>query len=501
MTTLSPGVQEVLDAHGLDPAPIDPGLRSTQMTAHVLTIFVMDVVITIGALFLAKRVRFDSTAVIGGGSPTLPLSGTRYTVVVVCLAAAWLLTLAIRGGYRRGIFGVGLEEYKRVIGSTALLAGAVAIVCYLGRIEVARGFLAVAFPVGAVGLVIGRSIARKWLHRARERGHLVRRVLVVGDHAHVGQLVSVLRRESYLGYAVVGACLPTYEEDFLPAEDIPVFGGLNDVAEVAQAVSADTVAVTAVSGSGTAFLRRLAWSLEGVGVELLVVPSLTDIAGPRIQMRPVAGLPLLHVREPEFTGMRRLSKAAFDRVAATALLALLSPLFLVVAIAIKLGDDGPAFFRQTRVGTHGEEFRCWKFRSMVIGADKKIDSLRAQSDRDGVLFKIHNDPRVTRVGRILRRSSLDELPQLLNVLRGQMSLVGPRPPLPNEVRQYGDDVRRRLLVRPGITGLWQISGRSDLSWEDTVRLDLYYVENWSFFGDLLILAKTARAVVSRAGAY
>ncbi|MGI8692967.1 MAG: sugar transferase [Geodermatophilaceae bacterium] len=502
MSTLSRGVDDALDSPAaLRTSEIDPGLRSSQMTAHVFSIFLVDVVVTIGSLFLAKRVRFDDPGVTVARSAFEPLSGTRYSIVVLALAAAWLLTLAAHGGYRRGVFGVGLEEYKRIIKSTAMLAGAVAVVCYLGRIDVARGFLAVAFPVGAVGLVLGRSVARKWLHRQRERGHLVRRVLVVGDHAHVGQLVSVLRRESYLGYAVVGACLPTYEDDFLPAEDIPVFGGLSDVAAVANSVQADTVAVTAVSGSGTSFLRHLAWSLEGVGVELVVVPSLTDIAGPRIQMRPVAGLPLLHVREPEFTGLRRLSKAAFDRVAACTLLLLVSPLFLAIAAGIKFGDGGPVFFRQIRVGTNGEEFSCWKFRSMVTDADKRIDSLRTLNDYDDILFKIRKDPRVTSVGRFLRRSSLDELPQLINVLLGQMSLVGPRPPLPTEVRLYGDDVRRRLLVRPGITGLWQISGRSDLSWEDTVRLDLYYVENWSFFGDVLILAKTVRAVFSGSGAY
>lgn len=494
----APAVEAPAPVHPADP---DLGLHSARMSAHVLFIMVMDGVITVAALILAKRVRFADPSITVAGPPSEPLSGIKYTVLALGLAALWLLMIALRGGYRTSVLGVGLDEYKRVLKATFLLAGAVAIVCYLGRIDVARGFLAVAFPLGAVGLVIGRSAARKWLHRQRNRGHLVRRVLVVGDHEHVGQLVSVLRREAYLGYSVVGACLPTYDEDFPSAADIPVFGGLNEVAKVARAVQADTVAVTAVSGSGTSFLRRLAWSLEGVGVELLVVPSLTDIAGPRIQMRPVAGLPLLHVREPEFTGLRRVSKTAFDRITAVTLVVVLSPVILAIAAAIRLGDSGPVFFRQTRVGSHGEEFRCWKFRSMIVDADKRVDSLRQLNDFDDILFKIRKDPRVTAVGRFLRRSSLDELPQLLNVIAGEMSLVGPRPPLPAEVREYGDDVRRRLLVRPGITGLWQISGRSDLSWEDTVRLDLYYVENWSFFGDVLILAKTVRAVMSGSGAY
>jgi len=330
---------------------------------------------------------------------------------------------------------------------------------------------------------------------------LVHWVLVVGDSAHVDELVAVLRRESYLGFAVIGACLPEHEHGFGRGGHPPVLGRLSQVAEVVRSTGADTVAVTAVSGSDTSFLRRLAWSLEGPSVELLVVPSLTDVAGPRIAMRPVAGLPLLRVREPEFTGPSRFAKSAFDRVGASLLLVVLSPLLLAIVIAIKAKDGGPAAFRQVRIGTNGREFSCWKFRTMVVGAESQLESLRPSNHVDDVLFKIRDDPRVTGVGRWLRRTSLDEIPQLINVLRGQMSLVGPRPPLPQEVIEYGDDVRRRLLVKPGMTGLWQVSGCSDLSWADSVRLDLYYVENWSFFGDLLILAKTLRAVVRGQGAY
>jgi exopolysaccharide biosynthesis polyprenyl glycosylphosphotransferase len=249
-------------------------------------------------------------------------------------------------------------------------------------------------------------------------------------------------------------------------------------------------------------LRRLSWELEGSGVDLVVAPSLTDIAGPRIHIRPVAGLPLLHVEQPEFSGGRRLLKGTVDRLLATSALLLLIPVLAALAAAIRLTSSGPALFRQTRVGVDGRTFTIFKLRSMYVDAEQRLAALQDRNENaDGLLFKIKDDPRVTPLGALLRRFSLDELPQLLNVLRGDMSLVGPRPPLPAEVAQYGDDVRRRLLVKPGLTGLWQISGRSDLSWDESVRLDLHYVENWTLALDLLILWKTGFAVLQRRGAY
>jgi exopolysaccharide biosynthesis polyprenyl glycosylphosphotransferase len=259
--------------------------------------------------------------------------------------------------------------------------------------------------------------------------------------------------------------------------------------------------VSGLPGRSSRLLRRISWSLEGTGVDLVVSPALTDVAGPRIHVRPMSGLPLLHVEEPDFHGARRIVKGVSDWVAGAFLTLLALPVLILIAVAIKVSDRGPVFFRQTRVGVHGREFPCLKFRSMVVDAEERLAKLQAANEHDGVLFKIKDDPRVTGVGKIIRRLSLDELPQLFNVLRGEMSLVGPRPPLPSEVEQYGDDVKRRLLVKPGITGLWQVSGRSNLSWEDSVRLDLYYVENWSLSTDIVILAKTIRAVLSRDGAY
>jgi exopolysaccharide biosynthesis polyprenyl glycosylphosphotransferase len=253
---------------------------------------------------------------------------------------------------------------------------------------------------------------------------------------------------------------------------------------------------------GPELLRRLAWALEGAGVDLLVAPALTDVAGPRVNVRPVSGLPLLQIAEPEFTGMRRLLKGAVDVTGSAVLLLLLAPAFLLLGLVVRFSSPGPVFFRQVRIGRDGKPFTMYKFRSMYADAEDRLAEVRALNDHgsDGVLFKLTDDPRVTPIGRLLRRYSLDEFPQLINVLRGQMSLVGPRPPLPTEVAQYERDVHRRLLVKPGMTGLWQVSGRADLSWEETVRLDLYYVENWSVALDAEILWKTARAVLKGAGA-
>src|SRR5665811_1474546 len=282
---------------------------------------------------------------------------------------------------------------------------------------------------------------------------------------------------------------------------VPVLGDESEAAEIAQRIGASTVACTSSAGFDTGGLRRLGWALEGSDIDLVVVPGLTDVAGPRVLTRPVAGLSLLHVDAPVFAGPQLALKTAIDRCGAAFLLIVLSPLFAVVSVLIRRDHKGPVFFRQERIGKGGTSFPMLKFRTMQVGAEAMLQSLLDRSDGQGPLFKLRDDPRITRIGAKLRRYSLDELPQLINVLRGQMSLVGPRPPLPSEVEAYEHDVRRRLLVKPGMTGLWQINGRSDLSWEESVRLDLYYVENWSVMSDLMILWRTGRAVIHASGAY
>jgi len=278
-------------------------------------------------------------------------------------------------------------------------------------------------------------------------------------------------------------------------------GCLDDVVSLAATLGADTIAVTSASETAAQYLRQLSWQLEGSGIELLVAPGLIEVAGPRLHIRPFEGLPLLSVEQPRFEGWQRMVKVGVDRFVAAMALLTLAPVLLGIAVAVRMSSPGPVLYRQERVGVNGRTFTMLKFRSMVVDADRKLDELRAANISDGLLFKLRDDPRVTPVGRWLRRLSLDELPQLFNVLGGTMSLVGPRPPLPGEVARYDSSVSRRLLVKPGLTGLWQISGRSDLPWEEAVRLDLRYVENWSLATDLLIIWKTGRAVLSRSGAY
>jgi exopolysaccharide biosynthesis polyprenyl glycosylphosphotransferase len=423
-----------------------------------------------------------------------------YESSVVVFPLLWVLACASTRSYERRFLGTGSEEFRRVFEAGLRLLAAAALIAYAFKIDVARLFVLLAFPMTVVLTLLLRYLARQSLRRSRERGESVHRVLVVGRERACAELVRQLRREPHAGFSVVGACVDRSNGNDI--EGVPVVGTSATIIEALQTSGADTVAIGAWSDVTPPDLRRLSWELEGSGVALVVAPSVTDFTGPRIHIRPVAGLPLLHLEQPEFSGGRRMVKGTVDRAAAALALALLSPLLFAVAVFIRVTSPGPALFRQTRVGVDGRDFIIYKFRSMYVDAESRLAELAdANEASDGLLFKMRNDPRVTPAGRWLRRFSLDELPQLLNVVKGDMSLVGPRPPLPREVAQYGDDVRRRLLVRPGLTGLWQISGRSDLSWDEAVRLDLHYVENWSLSFDVVIIWKTLFAVLKRDGAY
>jgi exopolysaccharide biosynthesis polyprenyl glycosylphosphotransferase len=248
-------------------------------------------------------------------------------------------------------------------------------------------------------------------------------------------------------------------------------------------------------------VRRIGWDLESTGVDLMVAPAITEVAGTRVHSRPVGGLPLMYIESPSYEGGKKAAKTILDFGVAWIALIIASPIMLAAALAVKLTSPGPVLFRQERIGLHGKAFNVYKFRSMRVGADAELaELLRQQGTDDRPLFKVENDPRITPIGEFLRKFSIDELPQLLNVIRGEMSLVGPRPQRAEEVALYDNAAGRRLLVKPGITGLWQVSGRSDLSWEDTIRLDLYYAENWSFIDDFVILLWTVKVVLQSRGA-
>ncbi|GAB3450299.1 sugar transferase [Streptomonospora sediminis] len=443
----------------------------------------------------ALRIRFPD--------PLATAAGPWYLAFSLALPLLWILAVAVSGGYARRFIGQGTEEFRRVLSSGVLLTAAVAVSAYAAKVDVARGYVLLALPAVMLADLVMRYAWRKRLHRLRVRGRCMRGVVAVGHLDAARDLVRQFRREPYHGMRVIGVCLPVQQLGAArgAVDGCPVLGGFGAAAEAAERVGADTVAVLSCPEMDGAELRRLAWRLEKSGTDLTVAPALMDVAGPRTTIRPVAGLPLLHVEHPELHGARRVVKGLFDRAAAALALVALAPFLLGPAVAIRALDRGPALFRQTRVGKDGGEFTVYKFRTMVVGAEGLKEVLRLANEHDGVLFKMRRDPRVTAFGGWLRRYSLDELPQLINVVRGDMSLVGPRPPLPEEVARYGRDVRRRLVVKPGMTGLWQVSGRSDLSWEESVRLDLRYVENWSLTLDVQILWKTWSAVVRGAGAY
>ena len=423
--------------------------------------------------------------------------------VALALAGAliWVAAVACSRGYERVKIGVGTAEIRAVFRAAATIIVLTALPCaFLDKQRtIATVFIACTIAVAAS--TTARFLARRRLHHQQRAGQHLRHVIVVGSLYAAVDLVTVLERDPTSGIRVVGACLPAADAVQAEALGVQVLGDLDQVPNLVTQHGVDAVAVTTGEATRHSYLRKLSWALEGAGVELLVHPGLIEVAGPRMHIRPYVGLPLLHVEQPHFTGWRRLIKRATDVSLAGLGVLTIGPLLLIIALAIKFADGGPALFRQVRVGIDGTTFTMLKFRSMHMDAEERLADLRAQNPHIGMLFKMEDDPRVTPIGRILRKFSLDELPQLFNILAGSMSLVGPRPPLPSEVDSYESDAHRRLLVTPGLTGLWQVSGRSLLSWEETVRLDLRYVENWTLTLDLLILWKTFFAVLAKRGAY
>ena len=484
-------VSEWVQAAQLLPAPRSGVDRQRRrwMRRYLTALVMLDATAATVAAVTAYLVRFTDGPV-------------GYLAFSVMLPLAWIAATALARAYDDRVVGLGPEEFQRIGHAFLALTAAIGFASYATKADVARGYVLFALPM-AMGLsLLGRWAARRRLHALRKVDRCVHDVLAVGGEHSVMDLLVRLRQEPNSGMRVIGACLASGDGSGLRGLGVPLLGGLDDVAAAVRDTGADTVAVTSSAELEPTRLRRLAWDLEGSATDLVVAPGLMEVAGPRLHIRPMTGLPLLHVEEPEFAGIRRVIKAVADRTIAAVALLLTAPLFLVIAACVRLTSRGPAIFRQTRIGKNGREFTMLKFRSMYVDAEARRAELDSLNERaEGLLFKIRDDPRITRFGKVLRGLSLDELPQLVNVLCGHMSLVGPRPPLPAEVELYDDDVRRRLLVKPGLTGLWQISGRSDLTWEESVRLDLRYVENWSLSLDLLILWKTAFVVVRSSGAY
>ena len=470
--------------------------RSRALRYQAVTVFALDVLVICASLALGAWGR----QCWGLFAPPINVNESAW-LAGPAIAATWLLSILMAGGYTRTRFDVGTEEFRVVSQATFATAGLVGIGCYLLDFQLSRGFFLLAFVIGGPALLTARWGLRRLVHSIREFGLLQHNVLLVGEMSGVEEVTRVLAREKKFGYRVIGCLTPDGARDHETSGGVPVLGPCDDVIWQVLSSGADVVFFVAGGVASSAQMRRIAWELQEHDVQVVVAPSISEVSGDRVRIRPVGGLPLIHVGPPRALDAARWGKRLLDIVGSAALLILTSPALLFAAARIKAHDGGPVLFWQTRVGRDGREFELIKLRTMVVDAEAELARLHSQAGYTEGLFKLAADPRITRPGTWLRRLSLDELPQLLNVLRGEMSLVGPRPPLPHEVARYHGDMSRRLQVRPGLTGLWQISGRSDLAWDEAIRLDLFYVDNWSMIRDLSILLRTVRAVVRSDGAY
>jgi len=460
-------------------------------TRYASRLFYSDVVVIVVTLLCYALTVLDGLGEIVSwpGGPFIP-----YWAILVVVGVVWLTALDAIDTRDRHTVGQGVIEYRRIVNATLAVFALVVTICFFARIDLARSLFIIAFPIGLVLLLTSRWFWRQWLRAQQQAGRYLHRAVVIGERSKVEHVIGSIERATGSGFEIVGVITNTPDARL---RGIPVVGDLGSPGAAVGAIAGDTLIVAGSDDLDPMTMRRLGWAVADRDGQLVVAPALTDVAGPRIHTRPVAGLPLVHVEFPRLDGYKRFAKRAFDIIGSALLIAGFSPILLATAIAIRMDGPGPIFYRQTRIGRRGREFGMRKFRSMVANADDQLASLLdVQGTTDQPLFKVTNDPRITKVGRFLRKHSIDELPQLFNVFLGEMSLVGPRPQRAAEVALYDDDAHRRLLVKPGMSGLWQVSGRSKLSWEDALRLDLYYVENWSFTQDIQILFRTVKAVVA-----
>lgn len=478
---LIPAPAATTDARAVFLPPVDAQSSGLAWARRYRTrLKITDISIIVAAVGCAFLVRF------GVSDPSAPFGAFHpdYWSISAIIIIAWIIALGAFHSRDSRVVGVGPAEYRTVMNASALTFGTLAILFLILQIDIARGFFLLALPLGVLGLLLDRWLWRKWLLHQRLFGHYLARAIVVGNREDVEYVVAQIDNKSGAAYFVVGAALDDSRDGHVTVGShcVPIVADFAHVAEAAANLGVDTVIVAGQPQGGSSFIRNLGWELESTSADLVLSSRLTDVAGPRIHFRPVDGLPLIHVEIPRFEGAKHVLKRLLDVVATGCALVLLMPLLLVIGILIKLDSSGSILFRQERCGRGGRTFRMVKFRSMVTTAEDDLAGLLDQNEASGVLFKLRNDPRITRVGRVLRKYSLDELPQLWNIFVGDMSVVGPRPPLPDEVKGYETHVHRRLYIKPGLTGMWQVNGRSNLSWEDSVRLDLYYVENWSLAG-------------------
>jgi len=480
-----------------------PGERDRWRAVYARRLITTDIVVVAVAVFLAQLVTVGTTT--GDALTWAPDRTVERTVLSVAIALAWSICLGWNDS--RSHHATGVEEYRRLVTATVRMFGVIAVVAVVAEFDPVREYLIVALPVGLLGLALTRALWRGNTTRHRALGRYRRSVLVVGGVDAATAIATTLARHPHHGYDVVGVCTSSGADPAEPAtltvagREIPVAGDDRSVLRAARRTEADTVVVMATDRLGPRDIRRLAWDLDSFGVELIVAPGVMDISGTRMSAQLLGGMPMLHIERPQYDRALSLSKAVFDVCFSVLVVVLISPALAAIAAAVKCTSHGPVFYLSERIGMDGKPFQMIKFRSMYAHADRKADSLISDNGGNPLFFKLKNDPRVTPIGRFLRKYSLDELPQFFNVLRRDMSVVGPRPQVRREVHSYDGVMRRRLLVRPGITGLWQVSGRSDLPPEESVELDVSYVENWSMALDLSIITRTLHTVAKGEGAY
>jgi exopolysaccharide biosynthesis polyprenyl glycosylphosphotransferase len=456
-----------------------------QYQAHYVWMGLTDSLAVFAAMLLAYQLRFDRLL------PALDFWLLLLTVPLVTPLV--YLTMRL---YRVHQYSTA-EEFRRIIVGISLIISTVVMVSFWSKASFSRLWMLLSWGLGLLFALSSRRLWHWRVRRLRLRGELTFRTLIVGANQEAERLAATMQTKE-LGFIPVGFAAGSLDDVRL--DDRRVLGQVDHIRELIRETEADClfVASSAVTAEDVVQIMK-ARRLEDI--EVRFTANLPTMLSSRLAPHTIGGVMTLSVNALQLTRFQAAAKRVCDVVVAGLGLLLLAPLLVAVALAVKLTSPGPVVFRQERIGLRSRPFTLLKFRTMLVGADQLLDTLREHNEADGPLFKLRHDPRVTRVGRILRRYSIDELPQLVNVLKGEMSLVGPRPPLASEVARYEEWQLDRLEVRPGITGLWQVSGRSELSFEDYVRLDLFYVENWSIAYDLFILSKTIPLLVSARGAY
>jgi exopolysaccharide biosynthesis polyprenyl glycosylphosphotransferase len=468
----------------------------------VLSLLFVDAISIAAAALLSTYLRFgtlDATVAFEGTD-----QGLRFVHLGFLMTLLWLLMLWSEGLYDVDRLAWGAGQFTRVARSLSMGLVGLILITYLLKLEgLSRGWILIVWALSVVLLSLGRLLAKVRFSQLNRRGDYPKPTLIVGSNAEASDLVRALRGSSAHGLRPVG-CLASSQAERLAldwcAPDLPCLGAARELREVIDTHGIDTVVIASTAFDHDVLARMIA-ELRGLDVDIHISSGLFEVLTSRVLVREIGGVPLISVKCIGLTRLNLMTKRVFDVLLSIGVILAGAPLWLFVVLGIKLTSVGPVFYKQERVGRGGVRFRMYKFRSMVVDADARIATLTEQNEASGPLFKMKGDPRITAIGRWLRKFSIDEFPQLINVLLGEMSLVGPRPPLPSEVSAYSVHDWRRLEVVPGMTGLWQVSGRSSLSFDEMVRLDLFYIENWSVGLDITLLMRTIPAVLLARGAY